>query len=303
MGPCASCELNSSRNHLRVISARLSVSDSASGKLRPPRLLGLLNAQFLCATSRQASILINEWVSLWDYCMGWGWGLHHSRKFLSHVRKRKLARRSLVPFLQNKALTYFPHFHPDKSYDGSQIEEKHQISLFITQPRPFSPLQWRDLGVFQPSPGYSSIFSQSSPPPKYLSTGWAILLAPFSQPPTQYLLPGWKFLSIFQLSPTRCLDHECLETSRECFSPDPAQYLSYWEGAGNLLHRQIKLGISANTGDSPARRDLLKFVCTPRGGGWAQGATAGTKAPVPRGVQSKEGSPLWVASSDATTVD
>ena len=33
---------------------------------------------------------------------------------------------------------------------------------------------------------------------QYLSTGWAILLASFSQPPTQNLLTGWEFLSIFQ---------------------------------------------------------------------------------------------------------
>ena len=56
-------------------------------------------------------------------------------------------------------------------------------------------------------------------------------------------------------------------------------------------------------GDSRTRRDLPKFVCTPRGGRWAQGAAAGTKAPVPRGVQAKEGSPLWVALSVALTVD
>ena len=47
-------------------------------------------------------------------------------------------------------------------------------------------------------------------------------------------------------------------------------------------------------GDSKTRRDLPKFVCTPQGGGWAQGAAAGTKALVPHGVQSKKGSPLWI---------
>ena len=34
-----------------------------------------------------------------------------------------------------------------------------------------------------------------------------------------------------------------------------------------------------------------------------QGTTAGTKALIPHEVQSKEGSPLWVASSVAITVD
>ena len=85
-------------------------------------------------------------------------------------------------------------------------------------------------------------------------------------------------------------------------SPRP-QYLSYWEGLGELLHRQIKLRISTNPGDSRTRRDLPKFVCTPRGGRWVQGTTAGTKALIPHEVQSKEGSPLWVASSVAITVD
>ena len=301
MGPCASCALNSSGNHLRVISACLRVSDSASGSLRPPWLLGLLNAQFLCATPRQASILINEWVSLRDYCKGWGWGRHHSRKFLSHVRKRKLARRSLVPFLQNKALTYFPHFHPDKSYDGSQIEEKHHISLLTTQPRPFSPLQRRDLGIFQPSPGYSLIFFPIKSPSQ-VPFHWVGNSPSTFQPAPHPVSFAWVEISQYLSAEPHLVSRPWVGVPW-MFHPGPLQYLSYWEGAGNLLHRQIKLGISTNTGDSTTRRDLLKFVCTPREGGWAQGATAGTKAPVPRGVQSKEGSPLWVASSVAITVD
>ena len=100
-------------------------------------------------------------------------------------------------------------------------------------------------------------------------------------------------------SPTQCLDHE--RVCPRCFSHP--QYLSSLEGAGDLLHHQIRLRISTNTGDSRTRRDLPKFVCTPRGGGWAQGAAAGTKAPVPRGVQSKEGSPLRVPLSVAITVN
>ena len=63
------------------------------------------------------------------------------------------------------------------------------------------------------------------------------------------------------------------------------RYLSYWEGAGNLLHRQMKLRISTNTGDWRTRRDLPRFVCTRWGGGWARGAAAGTKALVLCGVQ------------------
>ena len=99
----------------------LRVSDSASGNVRPPWLLRSLNGQFLHATPRWASVLIDECVSLWDHCTAWGLGLHYSRKFLSHLRKTKLTRRSLVPFLQSKALMCFPHFYPEKFYKGSQI--------------------------------------------------------------------------------------------------------------------------------------------------------------------------------------
>ena len=137
-------------------------------------------------------MLINEWVSLWDHCTIRGLGPHHSCKFLSHLRKPKLAQRSLVPFLQSKALMYFPHFYPDIFYNGSQIEKKCQISLLLNHSaKTMQSLQWSDLSIFQLSPGYSLIFfSQSSPPTEYLSTGWAILLASFSQPPTQHLLTG-----------------------------------------------------------------------------------------------------------------
>ena len=152
-------------------------------------------------TPGRASILINEWVSLWDHRTIWGLGLHHSSKFLSHLRKPKLARRSLVPFHQSKALMYFPHFYPEKFYNGSQIEKKCQISLLTSQPRPFSPLQWSDLSIFQLSPAYSSIFSSRALPAQYLSTGRAILLASFSQPPMQYLLTEWEFSRYLSTKP------------------------------------------------------------------------------------------------------
>ena len=58
-------------------------------------------------------------------------GLHHSHKFLSHQRKSKPAKRCLLPFLQSKALIDFPHFYPDKFYNGDQIEENCQISLLL----------------------------------------------------------------------------------------------------------------------------------------------------------------------------
>ena len=103
----------------------------ATSNLRPPWLPRLLNGQFLCGTPRRARILINVWVSLWGHCKVWGLGLHRSHKFLSHLRKPKPAGRNLVAFLQSKALTYFPYFYPDKFYNGSQTEEKCQISLLL----------------------------------------------------------------------------------------------------------------------------------------------------------------------------
>ena len=75
----------------------LCVLDSASGNLRPPWLLRSLNGQFLCATPRRASILINEWVSLCDHCVVWGLGLHHSHKFLS-PEKTKTGQEESCPF-------------------------------------------------------------------------------------------------------------------------------------------------------------------------------------------------------------
>ena len=87
-------------------------------------------------------------------------------------------------------------------------ESVRSASYLTTQPRPFSPLQWSDLNIFQSRPRYSLIFFQSIPSTQYLSTGWAILLASFIWPLTQYLLTGWEFLSIFLPSPTHCLDHK-----------------------------------------------------------------------------------------------
>ena len=199
----------------------LHVLDSASSNLKPPWLLRSLNGQFLCVTPGQASILINEWVSLWDHCTVWRLGLHHSRKFLSHLRKPKLAGRSLVPFLQSKALMYFPHFYPDKFYNGSQIEEKCQISLLTTQPRQLSALQRSNLGIYQPSPGYSLIFFffQSIPPYPVPFHWMGNSSGIFQPPPTQHLLTGWGFFSIFPPSPTQCLDHEWV--CPRCFTRVP----------------------------------------------------------------------------------
>ena len=109
-------------------------------------------------------------------------------------------------------------------------------SYLTTQPRPCSLLQRSNLSIFQPSPGCSSIFFQSSPPTQYLSTGWAIL-ASFSQLPTQYLLPGWEFLGIFQLSSTQCLDQEWVYPG--CFTHPPHPSI-FPAGRGQVTCSTIK---------------------------------------------------------------
>ena len=213
----------------------LHVSDSASGNLRPPWLLRSLNGQFLCAAPGQASVLINEWVSLWDHCTAWGLGLHHAHKVLSHLRKLKLARRSLVLFLQSNALMYFPHFHPDKFYSGSQIEEKCQISLLTTQPRPFSPLQWSNLGIFQLSPSYSSIFFSPIEPP-YPVPFYCVGNSPgIFQPAPHPVSFAWVGISLYLSAEPYSVSRPWVGMS-QMFHPGPTQYLSYWDGAGNLLH-------------------------------------------------------------------
>ena len=177
----------------------LRVLDSASCNPRPLCLLRLLNGQFLCATPGWASILINKWVSLWHHCTVWELHLHHSRKFLSHLRKPKPAGRSLVCFLQSKALMYFPHFYPYKFYNGSQTEEKcPEASQPLSQDH--SVLYNGATSVsFNQAPGIPwFFFSNQAPHTQYLSTEWVIPLASLSQPPNQDLLPGWEFLGMFQ---------------------------------------------------------------------------------------------------------
>ena len=211
----------------------LRVSDSASRDLRPPRLLRWLNGQFLCVTPRWASVLINEWVSLRDHCMVWGLGLHHSCKFLSHLRKPKPAGRSLVPFLQSKALIDSPHFYPDKFYNGSQVEGKCQISLFLNhlaktiqsptmeQPRHLSAEPWVFLDFFPIEPPYPG-------PSHWVGNSPGIF---------QYLLPGWEFLGIFQLSSTQCLDQEWVYPG--CFTHPPHPSI-FPAGRGQVTCSTIK---------------------------------------------------------------
>ena len=134
MGQCSICELNSSRSYPRVVSACLTCLGFFN--LRPPWLLRQLHGQFLYANSRQASILISEWVSLWDHCMVWG--LRKSVRSVSY-------------------LTTQPRpFSPLKQSDLGIIQPspRYSSNFFPNKPSPPVPFHWVGCspGIFQPSP-------------------------------------------------------------------------------------------------------------------------------------------------------
>ena len=172
-------------------------------------------------------------------------------------------------------------------------------SYLTTRPRLLSPLQRSNLSIFQLSPGFSLIFfpiEPSYPVPFH----WVGNSSGIFQPAPHPVSFDWVGISLYLSTEPYSLSRSWVGMPRifNLTAPPPPththQYPFYWEGAGNLLHHQIKLRISTNMGNLKTRRDLPKFVHTPREGRWVQGATAGTKAPVPHGVQSKEGSLLWV---------
>ena len=92
-------------------------------------------------------------------------------------------------------LSYFPHFYPDKFYNGSQIEEKGQISLLLNHLAKTiqSSTTERPQHLSAEPQVFLDFFPQLNMPTQFLSIGWAILLASFSQPPMQYLLTEWEF--------------------------------------------------------------------------------------------------------------
>ena len=157
------CELNSSRNHHKSFQLLFCVSDSASGNLRLLWLLRSLNGQFLSVTPGWASILINEWVSLWDHFMVWGLGLHLSCKFLSPEKTETSWVESRL--FRAKFSCIFLTFILKNSINAVKLRKSvRSASYLTTQPRPFSPLQRSDLDIFQLSPEYSLIFFPSRTP-------------------------------------------------------------------------------------------------------------------------------------------
>ena len=108
-----------------------------------------------------------------------------------------------------RAKLSYSHVYPDKAYKGSLIEGNCQISLLpnhsaktaqfptMEQPWRLSAEPWVFLNLFSIDALCPRAFSLD---------GYS--LASFSQSPTQYLSAVWKPLSIFQPSPSQCLDHE-----------------------------------------------------------------------------------------------
>ena len=92
--------------------------------------------------------------------MVWGLCLHHSRKFLSHLRKLKLARRGVLSlFFRTKPSYIFLSFILTNSIMAVKLR-KCQISLLTTQ-SPTTEHPWH----LSAEPGvFLDFFSQSSPP-------------------------------------------------------------------------------------------------------------------------------------------
>ena len=153
---------------------------------------------------------------------------------------------------------YVSYFCPKTFYKGSQNEENCQISLLpnhsarttqapiMEQPQYLSAKLWVFLDIFQSSP---------SPPTPQEPCYWVGI-------PLGIFQPGPHPVSFDWLGISQYLSTEPHSVSRpwvgmpQIFHPPP-QYLSNWEGAGNLLHKQIKLRISTNMGDLRTRLLLM----------------------------------------------
>lgn len=59
---------------------------------------------------------------------------------------------------------YSPHFYANKFVKAAKLRQSvTSASYLTTQSSPLSSLHLSDLGVFQPSPGFSSMFSIDAP--------------------------------------------------------------------------------------------------------------------------------------------
>ena len=145
-------------------------------------------------------VLINEWVSLWDHWTIWGLSLHHSCKFLSHLRNLQPAMRNLVPFLWSERNIFT--FILTNSIKAADLQKSIRSGSYLTtQHRLLNLLQRSNLGVFQQRSGDSSVGIS-----RYLLTGWVFPWLSVNQPLS--VSYNWEgvFLGILQPSPTQCLD-------------------------------------------------------------------------------------------------
>lgn len=166
-------------------------------------MLGLVHGQFLSTTLGQASVLINDWDTLWDHCTVWELGLHNSCKFFSHLRKPYQSW-GVLSLLFGAKLSYIFTFIPTNSIKSAKLRESiWSASSSTTQKRPLSLLQPKKKNLVS--------FNRNHPLPPYPS-------------------PGWIFPSIFQLSPTQYLSIGWVVPA--IFHPFHPPVSSTWEGAG-----------------------------------------------------------------------
>ena len=149
----------------------------------------------------------------------------------------------------------------------SQIEEKCQISLLLnhsakTVQSPTTEQPWHLSAKPQ---GFLDFFLNRAPLPSTFPLGvqfsWQLSASPL---PSIFCLGG-TFSVSFNRVPliVWTVSGYALDVSPSPPPPPPASIFPTRRGLGNLLHSQIKLRISTNTGDSRTERDLPKFVCTP----------------------------------------
>ena len=123
-------------------------------------------------------VLINEWVSLWDHWTIWGLSLHHSCKFLSHLRNLQPAMRNLVPFLWSERNIFT--FILTNSIKAADLQKSIRSGSYLTtQHRPLSFLKRSNLLIFQESCVFLRIFQ-----------------------PNPIQDPGWVRIAVFQLFPS-----------------------------------------------------------------------------------------------------
>ena len=131
-------------------------------------------------------------------------------------------------FFRAKVSCIFLTFILTNSIKAIKLRKSVRSASYLTsQPRPFSPLQWSYLSIFQSGPGYSSIFfpieSPYSVPFQWVGNSGIFQPAPYPVSLVGIPIFGWEFLSIFQPSPIQCLDHKWV--CPRCFTPPPVSFL------------------------------------------------------------------------------